>query len=45
MDRWRIARDNQTSLPSDEQAELDALIQAELQAATQRAASLLHGIA
>jgi len=40
MTRWRTARDHNQSLPPAEQAELDALIDAELQAATQRAASL-----
>ncbi|HEY7153713.1 MAG TPA: hypothetical protein VH575_07120 [Gemmataceae bacterium] len=45
MERWRTARDTGMLLPSKEQAELDALIAAELAAATQRAASLLRGIA
>jgi hypothetical protein len=42
MGRWRTARDNQTVLPPEEQAELDALVAAELQAATQRAAALVR---
>src|SRR5947207_8998126 len=39
MGRWRAARDNRTALPPEEQAELDALVDAELQAATERAAA------
>jgi hypothetical protein len=44
MARWRAARDAQTSLPADEQAELDALVEAELRAATARAAALARGL-
>ena len=40
MDRWRVARDQGVSLPADEQAELEALIEAELHAATARVAAL-----
>jgi hypothetical protein len=40
--RWRAARDAGASLPSEEQAELDALVEAELRAATERSASLLR---
>src|SRR5438309_9749773 len=40
MGRWRTARANQIALPPEEQAELEALITAELQAASQRAAAL-----
>jgi hypothetical protein len=40
MARWRTARDQNTHLPVPEQAELEALIEAELHAATQRAAAL-----
>jgi hypothetical protein len=40
MARWRTARDQDTSLPAHEQAELETLIEAELQAATHRAATL-----
>ena len=40
MARWRSARDQGASLSADEQAELQALIEAELQAATGRAAKL-----
>jgi hypothetical protein len=38
--RWRAARDAGSSLPAEEQAELDALVEAELRAATQRSAAL-----
>jgi hypothetical protein len=38
MTRWRAARDAQASLPADEQEELNALVEAELRAATARAA-------
>jgi len=41
MERWRAARDAKTTLPPEEQAELEALVEAELQAATQRAESAL----
>lgn len=37
MARWRTLRDQGTSLPVDEQAELEALIATELQASTARA--------
>jgi hypothetical protein len=37
MESWRAARDNNSALPSNEQAELEGLIEAELQAATKRA--------
>lgn len=40
MVRWRAARDSRASLPAGEQAELDALIAAELEAATTRSAAL-----
>jgi hypothetical protein len=42
MTRWRQARDASTALPPAEQAELDALIAAELKAATARAAAALR---
>lgn len=42
MARWRTARDAGTSLPPDEQAELNALTDAEVRAATERAAALLR---
>lgn len=41
MARWRAARDAGTALSTAEQAELETLVQAELQAATQRARALL----
>jgi hypothetical protein len=40
MTNWRIARDAGTSLPPEEQAELDALVEVELRAACQRSATL-----
>ena len=40
MARWRTARDAGTSFPPEEQAELDALVQAELRAAAERSAAL-----
>lgn len=42
MARWRAARDAGTSLLLQEQAELDALIEAELRAATERSAALVR---
>jgi hypothetical protein len=44
MERWRTARDAGQSLPTAEQAELDALVQAELEGAAQRAAALVRGL-
>lgn len=41
MDAWRKARDTGGALPSAEQAELDALIEAELNGAAGRAAALV----
>jgi hypothetical protein len=40
MAHWRTLRDQGDTLPADEQAELEALIAAELQAAAARAAVL-----
>lgn len=40
MQRWRSARDNGTTLPQDEQDELDGLVEQELQASAKRAARL-----
>ena len=40
MERWRIARDKGEGLPADEQAELEALIEAELKASADRTAAL-----
>jgi hypothetical protein len=41
MQRWRAARDTGRALPPDEQAELDALVEAELRGAAARTAALL----
>jgi len=41
MERWREARDNETTLPPEEQAELDDLVRAELDASAQRAQSIV----
>jgi hypothetical protein len=40
MDRWRSARNQGGSLPDDEQAELNALVEAETRASASRAAAL-----
>jgi hypothetical protein len=42
MADWRSSRDAGRSLPADEQAELEQLIDAELRAATERAAAMSH---
>jgi hypothetical protein len=42
MARWRTARDQGNTLPVAEQAELDALIDAELRASAARAAALAN---
>src|SRR5438132_7238165 len=42
MARWRQRRDANISLPPAEQAELDALVEAELRAAADRAAALVR---
>ena len=39
MGAWRSARDSGTALSSEQQAELDALVEAELAAATQRSSA------
>jgi hypothetical protein len=44
MARWRAARDRGASLPPAEQAELDALAAAELDAAARRTAALAAGL-
>ncbi|MDZ4722023.1 MAG: hypothetical protein SH847_26480 [Roseiflexaceae bacterium] len=41
---WRIARDQVTQLPTQEQAALESLIELELQASTQRAAMLANDL-
>jgi hypothetical protein len=40
MDRWRMGRDKGYTLPPAEQAELEALVEAEVRAAMARAATL-----
>lgn len=42
MPRWRSARDGGSALSPDEEAELNALVDAEVQAAGERAAALLR---
>ena len=44
MTRWRAVRDAGQSLPLDEQAELHALIDAEVDAAGKRAAAIMSGL-
>lgn len=44
MDRWRLARDSGTPLPSNEQAELDTLVEAEIEASAERTASMLGSL-
>jgi citrate lyase gamma subunit len=41
MARWHVARDANTSLSVDEQTELEALVEAEVCAATERATAVL----
>jgi hypothetical protein len=45
LERWRAARDAGTKLAAEEQAELDNLIEAEVQASAERARALLQGLA
>jgi len=45
MARWRSARDAGESLAAEEQSELKSLIDAEVHAATERAAALSHELA
>ncbi len=40
MDRWRTARDQGKALPAEEQAELQALVEAEVRASADRTAAL-----
>jgi hypothetical protein len=42
MARWRAARDAGAPFPAEEQAELDALVEAELRAAGQRSTALVR---
>ncbi|MGI9303642.1 MAG: hypothetical protein ACR2RB_13220 [Gammaproteobacteria bacterium] len=41
MDRWRVARDKGDSLSKEDQAELQALVEEELEASSNRAAALV----
>jgi hypothetical protein len=42
MDRWRTAREGNSALAAEEQAELEALVQAEVRAAAARAAAVVR---
>ncbi|MSP12252.1 MAG: hypothetical protein EXR62_04750 [Chloroflexi bacterium] len=42
MERWRAARDQGQTLPQEEQAELQALVEAELRASAARTAALFQ---
>ncbi len=42
MALWREARDSGSPLSPEEQAELDQLVEAEIEASSQRAAAMLH---
>jgi len=44
MSRWRVARDAGSSLPPDEQAELESLIEAEVWGSGQRAEQALRDL-
>ncbi len=44
MSHWRQARDSGVALSAEEQAELNALVEAETRAANARAAALIHGL-
>jgi hypothetical protein len=44
LQRWRTARDQHTTLPPEERAELEALVEAELRGATDRAAAIIQGL-
>jgi hypothetical protein len=44
MDRWRTACDAGAALPPAEQAELEALVEAEVEAAARRAEALTRGL-
>jgi hypothetical protein len=45
MTKWRTARDAGMSLAHADQVELDALVDAELEAATRRVAAIANGLA
>lgn len=42
MSLWRTARDRGQTLPPEQQAELDSLVEAELRSATARTAALVQ---
>jgi hypothetical protein len=42
MSLWRLARDQGKALPPDQQAELNTLVEAELEAATARTTALIQ---
>jgi hypothetical protein len=42
MNLWRVARDRGEEFSSEQQAELDSLVEAELKAATDRTAVLMQ---
>jgi hypothetical protein len=44
MDRWRRARDGHLTFAAEEQAELDALVAAEVEAATKRTRAMLRDV-
>lgn len=44
MTQWRAARDSGNSLSPNEQTELEALVEAELEATTKRAEQLFHDL-
>jgi hypothetical protein len=44
MERWRTAREQGNTLPVNEQTELEALVEAELQASAARAAALADAL-
>ncbi len=45
MTRWRAARDSGATLPAEQQAELDALIEEEVNASAMRTAALARDVA
>lgn len=44
MERWRTALASHAALPPEEQAELEVLVEAEVQAAAKRAEALTGGV-
>ena len=45
MTLWRAVRDTGSSLSTEEQAELDQLVEAEIEASSRRTAAMLHDLA